>query len=420
MKKYSLSEEQANAILDMKLQKLIALEREKIDKEYEELMKTIIWLKDALADVNKILKIIKEELAEIRSKYADERRTEIIDAEGERTAEELIPDDEVVVTLTHRGYVKRVGLDEYRAQKRGGKGVVGTGTKEGDLVKDLLMTRNRDYLLCFTDKGRVYWLKAYGIPEAGRYAEGRPIVNMLQLQEKDEKVSSWVAVRQFSDTEYLSMITKNGIIKRTSLDSFSRPRSNGIIAITLKPGDELVEVVKTDGKQDLLVATKKGLSIRFNEQDARELGRTGQGVIGIRFKEGEDVVVGIAVCRKPFVLTVTDNGYGKRTPLEEYRTQGRGGSGIINIKTEGRNGDVIGVKTVDDNDELMVMSSKGQVIRSPVSGISAIGRNTQGVRIIRLDEGEKVAAFAVFRSEEKLAEPVSAPPEAPEAPKPQG
>jgi len=268
--------------------------------------------------------------------------------------------------------------------------------------------------LFFTDKGRVYWLKTYEIPEGGRYSTGKPIVNLLQLQDNNEKISSWISVQEFSEKEYLSMVTKNGIIKRISLDNFARPRRTGIIAITLKEGDELVEVVKTDGKQELLIATRKGQAIRFSEEDARELGRTGQGVIGIRFKEGEDQVVGIAVCNKPSILVITENGYGKRTAVDDYRLQSRGGSGVINMKTEGRNGDVIGVRAVDENDEMIVISSKGQTIRSPVSGISVIGRNTQGVRIIRLSEGEKVASFTSMKKEitkEENGEPEVAQPQ---------
>ena len=404
MSKYSLSEKQANAILDMKLQKLISLERKKIDDEFAELQKTISWLKDVLSDALKVLKIIKDELLDIKQKYNDKRRTEIIEVEGERTTEALIPNDEVVIMISNRGYVKRVSLDEYRSQRRGGKGVIGAETKEEDTITDILVTRNHNYLLIFSDKGRVYWMKTYVIPETGRYSTGKPLVNLVEMQEQDEKITSWISVDAFSEKEFLSMITKNGIIKRISLDNFSRPRKGGIIAITLKEGDRLVEVVKTDGKQDLLVATKNGQAIRFNELDAREIGRTGQGVIGIRFKEGEDEVIGITICDKPTILTITENGYGKRTPIEEYRAQGRGGSGVISIKTEGRNGTVIGIKTVSDDYEAIIISSKGQTIRVPMSGISVIGRNTQGVRIIRLDEttGEKVASFAVMKSEREL------------------
>ncbi|NYZ73508.1 DNA gyrase subunit A [Candidatus Micrarchaeota archaeon] len=400
MKSYSLTEIQANAILEMKLSRLIALEQAKIENEYAELMKKITWLKEVLADISKILTIIKNELKEIKERYGDKRRTEIEDAEGEEIdVESLIPNDEVVVVISGRGYVKRVGLDEYRSQHRGGKGVIGTGNKEEDFVQDVIVTRNHNYLLLFTDKGRAFWLKAYKVPEGSRYATGRTLVSLLDL--KDEKVTSWISVEKFDSSEYLCMVTKNGIIKRTALDNFSNVRKVGIIAITLKEGDRLVEVRKTDGKQDLIIATKKGQAIRFKEEEAREIGRTGQGVIGIRFKEGEDEVVGIATCKKPTLITITENGYGKRTHIDEYRVQGRGGSGVISIKTEGRNGDVVGTRAVDDDDEIIVMSSKGQAIRTSVKDISVIGRNTQGVRIIRLGEGEKVASFAVVRKAEQ-------------------
>jgi DNA gyrase subunit A len=402
MRSYSLTEIQANAILEMKLSRLIALEQAKIESEYAELMKRITGLKEVLADINKILEIIKNELKEIKEKYGDERRTEIADAEGEEIdVESLIPNDEVVVVISSRGYVKRVSLDEYRSQHRGGKGVIGT-TKEEDFVQDVIVTRNHNHLLLFTDKGRAFWLKAYRVPEGSRYATGRTLVSLLDL--KDEKVTSWIGVEKFDSKEYLCMVTRNGIIKRTVLENFSNVRKVGIIAITLKEGDRLVEVRKTDGKQDLIIATKKGQAIRFKEEDAREIGRTGQGVIGIRFKEGEDEVVGIATCKKPTLLTITENGYGKRTHIDEYRAQGRGGSGVISIKTEGRNGDVVGTRAVDDNDEIIVMSSKGQAIRTSVKDISVIGRNTQGVRIIKLGEGEKVASFAVVRKTEQQPE----------------
>ncbi|MFH0885186.1 MAG: DNA gyrase subunit A [Candidatus Micrarchaeota archaeon] len=399
MKNYALSEIQANAVLDMKISRLVSLEREKIENEYAELTKTIAHLIGVLSDINKILAIIKAELAEIKDKYGDKRRTEIIEDEGDVEIEDLIPNDEVVVVISSRGYVKRVSLDEYRSQHRGGKGVIGTETKEEDFVQDVIITKNHNYLLLFTDKGRAFWLKVWRTPEGSRYSTGKTLVSLLDL--KDERVTSWISVTKFDSGEYLSMVTKNGIIKRTALENFSNVRKVGIIAITLKEGDRLVEVIKTDGKQDLLIATKKGQAIRFKEEEARELGRTGQGVIGIRFKEGEDEVVGISKCAKPSILTITQNGFGKRTHIDEYRVQGRGGSGVINIKTEGRNGDVVGIRAVENDDEAIVMSSKGQAIRIKVSGISIIGRNTQGVTIIRLSEGEKVASFAVVPKTEQ-------------------
>jgi DNA gyrase subunit A len=406
MDSYSLSELQANAILDMKISRLISLERDKIEIEYSELIKRIAWLQSVLADIAKILQIIKDELKEIKDKYGDNRRTDIVEGDGDVDIESLIPNDEVVIMISNRGYVKRVAVEEYRTQHRGGKGVIGTETKEQDIIQDVIVTKNHNYLLLFTDKGRAFWLKAYRIPEAGRYSTGKTLVSILDL--KEERVTSWISVVGFDTGEYLDMVTRNGIIKRTALENFSNVRKVGIIAITLKEGDALVEVIKTDGKQELIIATKKGQAIRFKEEEAREIGRTGQGVIGIRFKEGEDQVVGMTTCKRPTILTITENGYGKRTHIDEYRVQGRGGSGVINIKTEGRNGDVIGIRSVDDNAEIIVMSSKGQAIRSPVSDISTIGRNTQGVRIIKLqeEEGEKVASFAaMYPNLEKKEEP---------------
>ncbi len=396
MSQHTLSEKQANAILDMKLQKLISLEQKKIEEEHTELTKQIAYLKDILADVEKILKIIKEELLEIKQKYGDERRTQIVDGGNDHTIEELIPNDEVVVVITQRGYIKRIRLDEYRSQHRGGKGVIGTETKEEDVINDLIVTKNHNYILFFTDHGRVFWLKAYAIPESGRYATGKTIVNLLDI--KEEKVSSWISVSEFKEDEYLVMVTKKGIVKRTSLANFNNPRKNGIIAITLKEEDQLVDVRKTDGKQTILMATKEGQAIRFQEEDARELGRTGQGVIGIRMDE-KDYVVSLAIGDKPTVLTITENGYGKRTHIDEYRLQGRGGSGVINMKTEGRNGAVVATRCVNEDDEILLMTTGGQAIRMPVHDISVIGRNTQGVRVITLDEKEKVARFAVVQKE---------------------
>ncbi len=400
MRTYSLTEKQANAILDMKLQRLVSLEREKIEAEYHELQKRIEWLKEVLGDIKKILEIIKNELLEIKQNYGDERRTVILEHADERTAEELIPNDDVVVLISSKGYVKRLGLAEYKSQKRGGKGIISAETREEDFIQDIIATKNHNYILFFTDQGRVFWLKAYEIPEMGRYATGRTIVNLLDL--KEEHVTSWISVPNFEGNEYLIMATKNGIVKRIALEQFSRPRKTGIIAITLKEGDRLIDVAKTDGNSDVVLTTLQGQSIRFNEQQARELGRTGQGVIGIRLKDAQDAVVSLAVCIKPGLITITENGYGKRTSMEEFRGQGRGGSGVINIKTEGRNGLVVSAKAVSDKDDLIVVSSKGQTIRIPANGISVVGRNTMGVRVIRLAEGEKVSSFVIVRREEPV------------------
>jgi DNA gyrase subunit A len=398
MKNYSLSEVQSKSILEMKISKLVSLERQKLIDEFNSLLKTILELKEILADDKKIFAIIKTELSEISARYGDFRRTEIIEGEDDLDFEDLIPNEETVIMITNRGYIKRVPLEEYKSQKRGGVGVIGIETKEQDDIDDILITKTHNYLLFFTDKGKIHWLKTYRIPEAGRYSAGKAIVNLLELSDNSEKITSWVSVKEFNENEYLSMITKNGIIKRSSLMDYSNPRKGGIIGINLRENDQLVSVLKTTGKESILIATKNGLAIRFDELDAREIGRTGMGVIGIRFKEN-DYVVSATICNKPAILTITENGYGKRTPIDEYRIQGRGGHGVINIKTEGRNGKVIGAKAVEDTDQVIVISSKGQVIRTSVSNISQVGRNTMGVKILRLKEGEVVANFAVIKSE---------------------
>ncbi len=398
---FRLSEKQAAAILDMKLQRLTGLEREKIDAEHAELLRTIKWLRDVLGDEKKVLELIKKETLEMKEKYGDMRRTEIGEAEDDIEIEDLIPDEQVAVVITESDYIKRVPIAEYRSQKRGGKGVIGTETKEEDMIKDLIVASTHDYLLFFTDKGMVHWLKVYRLPSGSRYAIGKAIVNLLEL--KDEKVSAWIPVRAFSEKEFLVMATKNGTVKRTSLMEYGRPRRGGIIAITLREKDSLINARHTGGSNDIVLATKNGYAIRFNEKDVREIGRTGQGVRGIRLRHGDEVV-SMALDTHRTLLTITENGYGKRTELGEYRKQGRGGMGIINIRTKGRNGAVVAVRSVDDSDEIMVVSSSGKMIRVPVSGISTIGRNTQGVRIMKLDDKEKIVSAARLLSSEHLVE----------------
>ncbi len=391
MSGWKLSEKQALAILDTKLSRLTSLERDKIDEECKTLAKLISELEAILADPKKVDAIIKSETENLKSKYADKRRTAILeDADGgEFEAEDLIPDEPTAVMISKDGYIKRMGLDEYKSQRRGGRGVKGSETKEEDRVKDILIARTHDTLLFFTTGGQVHWLKVYHIPAAGRYAMGKAIVNLLDIGQ--EKISCWIEVRDFSDKEYLLMATKKGVVKRSALSDYSRPRKGGIIAITLRKDDELIRVRKTNGKSEILLASALGQSIRFSEEEVREIGRAGQGVKGIELGK-DDSVIGFCLCDRPTVLTVCENGYGKRTPLEEYRLQGRSGSGIINIKTEGRNGNVVSVKTVSDEDEILCVSSKGQVIRMPVKDISIVGRNTMGVRIMKLDDDEKVVA----------------------------
>lgn len=398
---YGISEKQSNAILEMRLQKLTGMEREEIEKEKKGKEELIRELEELLGNEQKILEVIRQESQELKAKFGSPRKTEIIEGEEDEGIEALIPDEKVVVTFSKRGYIKRVPLEEYHKQKRGGLGVIGAETVEGDFIEDLIVTTNHKYLLFFTDEGRAHWLKTYKVPEGGRYSKGKPIVNLLDLRE--ETINTWIAVDEFRENEYLIMATRNGTMNKTSLSAFSRPRKGGIRAITLREGDELVGVRKTDGNQTLLLGTENGLAIRFNEKDVRETGRGSMGVRGIRLRKG-DRVVGFAICNKPHILTITENGYGKKTLLEDYRVQGRGGKGIINIKTGGRNGKVVTVKAVDDSDEIMVVSSRGRIIRMGAQGISTIGRNTMGVRVAKLKENERVSSCAVLSPEKAEAE----------------
>ena len=389
---YTLSEIQANAILEMKLSKLAALEQQKIINEHEELLKFIIEMKEILASETRIYKIIRDELIEIKNKFGDQRRTEIIETEEEQIeTEDLIENEKAVITITHSGYAKRVSLDEYRAQKRGGKGVIGTETKDDtDFVEHLFVTETKDYLLLFTDRGNIQWLKAYQIPEAGRYAKGTAIVNLIKL-EKDEKLASIVSVKEFTKDKYLLMATKNGVIKKTSLEEYSRPRQGGIIAINLRDNDKLIGVKITDGTKQLILATKDGRASRFRESDVSVVGRNSIGVKGINIRNSE--VIGFEVIDCPYLLTITEKGYGKRTNVEEYRLINRGGSGVTNIKITEKNGVVAGIKIINEQDELMIITKSGIIIRTPVKGISVIGRNTQGVRMMNIENGDSVGTI---------------------------
>ncbi|RLI01067.1 DNA gyrase subunit A, partial [Candidatus Bathyarchaeota archaeon] len=395
---YKLSEIQAGAILDMRLGKLTGLERTKIETEQKELEKTIASLKELLEDRMKLLDVIKKELEEIKRKYGDDRRTEILENEEDIVLEQLIPHEKSVIIITQSDYTKRISLDEYRTQRRGGKGMIATGTKEEDIVKNITIADTHDYMLLFSNKGIVRWLKVYKIPQTGRYALGKPIVNLLNM-EKEEKMASWIKVSDFDEAKYLTLATKNGLIKRTPLSSYSKPRKGGIKAIKLNKEDELIDVKKTSGEDEIFIGTKRGFAIHFDEKDVRETGRDTQGVRGIRLRKGDEVV-GMAINEAPGILTITENGYGKRTALDEYRKQKRGGKGIINIQTRGRNGNVVDVMAVKEEDEIIAISSGSKVIRVPVSNISMIGRNTKGVRIMKLDEGEKITAIAHIKKEE--------------------
>jgi len=392
LQRFDLSAEQAQAILEMRLQRLTSLEQDKIRKEKEELIKLIAELKSILASEDKVLEIIKTELLELKEKYSDERRSEIIALEKtELNMEDLVKPEEMIITITHSGYIKRLPVNTYKEQRRGGKGVIATGTKEEDFVEDLFTANTHSYILFFTNKGKVYWLKVYYVPEASRQARGKAIVNMLNL-EKDEKISAFVPVSEFDEQHFLVMATKKGIIKKTNLANFKNPRKSGIVAVDLKQGDELISVALTDGTNQIILATTNGVASRFSESKVRSMGRTAAGVKGITLK-GDDKVIGMVVASDTNTLfTATENGYGKRTTVSGYRMTNRGGVGVRNIICSPRNGRVVAVKSVTDDDDLMFISKKGIIIRTPAKGISVIGRNTQGVRIMKLVSGDKLVA----------------------------
>jgi DNA gyrase subunit A len=390
IKKFSLSLEQAQAILDMKLHRLTSLETQKLKEEYDELVKLIKELKEILEDENKVYAIIKKELSEMKKKYGDERRTELVEFREEIEDEDLIKKERVVVTVTHDGYVNRLPLRTYKKQGRGGRGIRATGTKEGDFVENLFITSTHDYLLFFSDLGRVYWSKAYSVPSGSRYAKGTNLINLLKLQ-KDERINAIIPVSEFKEEHYLNMITRNGLIKKTSLKEYSRPRKGGIIAVNLKKTDRLIDVILTKDGEELIIASAKGKAIRFKEKLIRPVGRNSMGVRAIKLVN--DKVVGSDICSDS-LLTITENGYGKRTSVNDYRLINRGGTGVINIKTSERNGKVVGIKCVKSSDELIFVTKKGVLIRVSAKNVSKIGRNTQGVRLMKMDAGDKVISLA--------------------------
>ncbi len=391
MKNYPLSEIQAQAILDMKLQRLTGLEREKIIGEYKDTLKEIEKLKAILGSEALVSKIIKDELLEIKTKYADERRTEIAEETKEITIEDLITEEEMVITVSHQGYIKRNPLSAYRSQRRGGKGLIGMETKEEDYVEQLFIGSTHDYMLFFSNLGRLYWLKIYQIPEAGRAAKGKALINLLSLSE-GERITTALPVRDFKEG-YLVMFTKNGMVKKTLLDEYSNPRGKGIIAISLEEGDELITVRKTDGKSDLIIGTREGLAIRFNEEDARPMGRTAKGVIGVRLQKGDEVVSAEVVEVNTALLTVTEKGIGKRTRLEEYPVQGRGGKGVISIKLTEKGGKAVGLMQVRDEDEVVMITNIGKIIRTLAGSISVHGRNTQGVKLMDVEPEDRIVSM---------------------------
>lgn len=395
MEGFSLSEKQAQAILDLRLQRLTGLEREKIEEEYQEILKRIEWLKSVLADEWKIMEIIKEELTEVKRKFGDERRTNITHDMSEIDIEDMIADDDVVISITHRNYIKRIKLDTYRRQNRGGTGVNGMPTKEDDFVENLLITTNHHTILFYTNKGRVYYLKAYQIAEASRTAKGTALINLLKL-DKDEKVSAVIQVRDYDPDKYLFMATKMGVVKRVSLSDFNTSRKIGVIAISLQEDDELIGVKITNGQQKIMLGTKNGMAIAFEEDQVRVMGRIARGVKGIRLTPGDEVVAMDSLKEDADVLTITECGLGKRTTIDQYTVQHRGGKGLINLKVTEKTGKVIGMAVVQEDHELLLITEGGVVLRTSISGISQIGRNTQGVIIMKPSEGDKVSSMATL------------------------
>jgi DNA gyrase subunit A len=393
--RFLFSDIQAQAILDMRLHRLTGLERDKIISEYNEILALIKRLKEILASEVEILNIIKGELTEIRERYADKRRTEIIEKKGELSLEDLIVEEDMVVTVSHSGYIKRNAVSLYRAQRRGGKGKTGMRPKEEDFVELLFIASTHSYILVFTDKGKVYWLKVHEIPQGGRASRGKAIVNLLQIA-ADENVTSILPVKEFSQNKFIVTATRNGVIKKTDLMAYSNPRAGGIIALTIDEGDCLVSTRLTDGHMDILLASRDGKSIRFPEKNARPMGRTSRGVRGMML-EGDDRIIGMEVVTEATaatLVTITENGFGKRTSLDEYRLQSRGGKGIITIKTSERNGKVVDIKLVDEESDLMFITDRGKVLRTRVGALSIIGRNTQGVRLMVLEPTERIVAVA--------------------------
>ena len=401
MERFKLSDIQAQAILDMRLKTLSGLQREKIEDEYNELMKLSAHLRDILNSEHLVFEVIKEELIKIRDKFGDERKTKIKPAEGEIDVEDLIKEEQTVIALTHFGYIKRMPIDTYRSQKRGGKGITGIATREGDFVKQIFTSSTHDLILFFTNKGKLYKLKGYEIPEAGRTAKGTAIVNLLSL-DPGEKVSAVIPIQNFAEGKYLLMGTKKGLIKKTALAEYDSTRKTGLLSITLKEDDELISVKLTDGQDNVVLVTRKGLCITFGEKDVRPIGRVSQGVIGIRLDDDDEVIgmESIITGSKATLLTITENGFGKRTELDEYRVQLRGGRGLITYKVTPKTGELVGVKIADENQDVMLITDTGTIIRMSVGEISVLGRSTQGVTLIRTNDGGKVVSVEIIDKEE--------------------
>jgi DNA gyrase subunit A len=403
MRRLELTEIQAKAILDMRLQRLTQLERHKVVEEHEQTLALIEELKGILASDARLMGIIKQELVALNEEYGDDRRTEILTETAELTIEDLLADEEMVVTITRSGYIKRTHVEAYRSQRRGGKGVTGMETKEEDLVADLFVASTHAYLLFFTNLGKVHWLKVHEIPEGGRQAKGKAMVNLLSLDE-GERVATCVPVKDFTAGGHILFATRQGRVKKTELEAYSHPRAGGIQAIGLEDGDEVITARRTDGRREVMIATKLGMAIRFSEDEVRPMGRSAAGVRGIDVDDGDAVIAADVVLEGVTILTVTERGFGKRTPLEEYRLQGRAGKGIIDIKTGGRNGNVVGMLQVREEDDLLVVTTKGKIIRIPVGEISSQGRNTWGVRIIDLEADDRVGSVARVEAEQTVPE----------------
>jgi DNA gyrase subunit A len=409
-RKFALTDIQAKAILDMRLQKLTGLERDKIDTEYQDIASQISDYRNILSNRDEQNAIIKNELLELKDRYGDERRTQIVYSADDFNIEDMIADEDVVVTISNKGFIKRMPVSGYRRQRRGGKGMKGTTTKDDEYVEHLFVATNHNYILFFTEKGNCYWLKVYEIPEGSRLARGRAIVNLIDI-EKDDCIKTFVPVKTLDDEEYIKshsiiMSTKQGQVKKTSLEAYSRPRRDGIIAINIKEGDSLLEAALTDGESNIILANKKGRAIRFHEEEAREMGRNTSGVRGMNLDKDDELVdmVVIKNTHEATVLAISENGYGKRSLVDDYREQSRGGKGVITLKVTPKTGNLIALKEVSDKDDLMVITERGKIIRMQCKGLRTMGRNTQGVRIMRLDEDGKIAAVTRVVNEEETSE----------------
>ena len=402
MERFGLSEIQAQAILDMQLKRLSGLQREKIDEEYNELMKLIAYLKDVLSSETLVYSIIKEELLEIKDKYGDDRLTKILPSAGEFVEEDLIKEEQTVITLTHFGYIKRMPVDTYRSQRRGGKGITATATREEDFVKQIFTASTHDTILFFTNKGKLYKLRGFESPEAGRTARGTAIVNLLSL-DPGEKVSAVIPIQNFAEGKYLLMATKNGLIKKTALTEYNSARRTGLQGITLKEDDELITVRLTDGEDNVVLVTREGMCITFDEKDVRPIGRVSQGVIGIRLEDTDEVIgmESVIAGGKATLLAITENGFGKRTELEEYRVQIRGGKGVITYKITPKTGKLVGARVATEDDDVMLITDTGTIIRLEVKDISVLGRSTQGVTLMRTNDGGKVVSIEILTTEMK-------------------